>query len=85
MKNELEFDSKATVDLQDVSPFDIKSISRAFDDVEKDIIEMKHLYFSYVNDLCIDDEDQIKLESFEADKLLEHIRWMYECVTDLID
>ena len=85
MKNELEFDRGATVDLQDVSPFDIKSISRAFDDVEKDIIEMRHLYFSYVNDLRIDDEEQINLESFNAGKLLEHIRWLAECVSDLID
>lgn len=83
MKNELEFGSKATTDLQDVSPFDIKSILRAFDDVEKDIMEMNRLYYSYVNDHPFDDDDQINLENFKVGKLLEHILWLAECVSDL--
>ena len=81
----IEFDSEATVDLQDVSPFDIKCILRAFEDVEKDIFEMRHLYFGYVNDFQFEEEDQIELESFKVGKLLEHIRWLSECVSDLID
>lgn len=85
MKTELEFDNDVTVDLQDASPFDIKAILRAWDDVESDLFNMKRLYFSYVKDYPIDDDDQIALETFKVGKLLDHIRWLAECVSDLID
>ena len=85
MKIELEFDKDATVDLQDASPFDIKCILRAIDDVQNDVSNMKRLYFGYVNDSQLEDEDQIELEMFNVGKLLEHIRWLAECVSDLID
>ena len=80
-----ELNRNQTIDLQDVSPFDVKCILRAFDDVESDILKMKRLYFSYVNDLAIDDADQMNLEMFDVGKLLEHIRWLAYCVSDLVD
>ena len=84
MKNELDFDRNATADLQTASPFDIKCIIRAMDEVENDILEMKRLYLSYVTDFPLDDDEQINLESFKVGKMLEHIRWLYECVSDLL-
>lgn len=80
----IEFDSKATVDLQDVSAFDIKTISHALDDVTIRIDEMQRLFRCYVNDLIADD-DQTDLEAFEVGELLESIRWLAECVSDLTD
>lgn len=85
MKTELEYDKDVTADLQTASPFDIKCILRAMDEVENDILEMKRLYLSYVTDFPLDDDEQIKLETFNVGKLLEHIRWLAECVSDLTD